>query len=217
MVNLDVHISSGMFGMILVEPKEGWPEVDHELYFGQHGLYTTGAAGEEGHHDFGMEAMAAGEPTYVLTNGEKYAITPDVHGSSTIEVGDTARVLFAVGGPGPDSSFHPIGSVWDEVYPQGATQRDPHVNVQTTPIKPGATVVATLHAEVPGRIKLVDHTLSRVARKDNMVVIMRERGQPRRFRPRTVGVGRPDVSVYSVRVRTFSLIDDSSSGNRHRR
>jgi nitrite reductase (NO-forming) len=172
--NLDMHISSGMFGMIMVEPEEGLPEVDHEFYFGQHELYTTGEAGEEGHHDFDMDAMAAEEPTYVLTNGEKYAITPDVHGAPAMEVGDTARVFFAVGGPNLDSSFHPIGSVWDEVYPQGATQSDPHVNVQTTPVKPGSTVVATLHAEVPGPIKLVDHALSRVARKGNMAVIMRE-------------------------------------------
>ena len=172
--NLDYHISSGMFGMILVEPEAGLPDVDHEFYFGQHELYTTGETGEEGHHDFDMEAMAAEEPTYVLTNGEKYAITPDVHGAPTMQVGETARVFFAVGGPNLDSSFHPIGSVWDEVYPQGATQSDPHVNVQTTPVKPGSTVVATLHAEVPGPIKLVDHALSRVARKGNMAVITRE-------------------------------------------
>ncbi|MFB6175559.1 MAG: multicopper oxidase domain-containing protein, partial [Halobaculum sp.] len=48
--NMDYHISSGMFGMILVEPKDGLPEVDRELYFGQHELYTDKAAGEEGHH-----------------------------------------------------------------------------------------------------------------------------------------------------------------------
>jgi len=172
--NLDYHISSGMFGMILVEPEDGLPEVDHEFYFGQHELYTKGAAGEEGHHDFDFEAMKAEDPTYVLTNGEKYAITPDVHGPASMEVGDTARVYFAVGGPNHDSSFHPIGSVWDEVYPQGALKSDPHVNVQTTPVKPGSTVVATLHAEVPGAIKLVDHALTRVARKGNMAVIMRE-------------------------------------------
>ena len=172
--NLDYHISSGMFGMILVEPEEGLPEVDHEFYFGQHELYTTGEVGEAGHHDFDFESMKAEDPTYVLTNGEKYAITPDVHGAPTMQVGDTARVYMAVGGPNLDSSFHPIGSVWDEVWPQGSLESDPHVNVQTTPVKPGSTVIATLHAEVPGAIKLVDHALTRVARKGNMAVIMRE-------------------------------------------
>jgi nitrite reductase (NO-forming) len=175
--NLDYHISSGMFGLILVEPEDGLPEVDRELYFGQHELYTTGEAGAEGHHDFDIESMKAEDPTYVLTNGEKYAITPDRYGAPSLEVGETARVYFAVGGPNLDSSFHPIGSVWDEVYTQGAFQSDPHVNVQTTPVKPGSTVVATLHAEVPGPIKLVDHALTRVARKGNLAIINREGDQ----------------------------------------
>ncbi|MDQ2073972.1 copper-containing nitrite reductase [Haloarcula sp. NS06] len=172
--NLDMHISSGMFGMILVEPKEGLPEVDHEFYFGQHELYTTGDTGEKGHHDFDMEAMAAEEPTYVLMNGEKYAITPDRYGSPSMSVGDTARVYFVTGGPNLDSSFHPIGSVWDEVWQQGAIAGPPNKYVQTTPVKPGSCAITTLHAEVPGPIKLVDHALSRVARKGTMAIINRE-------------------------------------------
>jgi len=172
--NVDMHISSGMFGLILVEPKEGLPEVDHELYFGQHELYTTGETGEKGHHDFDIDAMAAEEPTYVLLNGEKYAITPDGYGAPSLGVGETARVYFAVGGPNLDSSFHPIGSVWDEVWQQGALASEPNRFVQTTPVKPGSCAVATLHAEVPGPIKLVDHALSRVARKGMLAVIQRE-------------------------------------------
>ncbi len=175
--NLDYHISSGMFGMILVEPEDGLPEVDHEFYFGQHELYTTGEAGEKGHHDFDMEAMAAENPTYVLMNGEKYAITPDRYGVPSMRVGETARVFFVAGGPNQTSSFHPIGSVWDEVWPQGAIASDPHRFVQTTPVQPGSCAIATLHAEVPGPIKLVDHALSRVARKGLMGVIQREGGE----------------------------------------
>jgi len=182
--NLDMHISSGMFGMILVEPEDGLPEVDHEFYFGQHELYTTGEAGEEGHHDFDMDAMAAEEPTYVLMNGEKYAITPDRYGAPTMQVGDTARVYFVAGGPNLDSSFHPIGSVWDEVWQQGAIAGPPNKFVQTTPVKPGSCAIATMHAEVPGPIKLVDHALSRVARKGTMAVINREgEANPEVFQP----------------------------------
>jgi nitrite reductase (NO-forming) len=169
--NLDYHISSGMFGAILVEPEDGLPEVDHEFYLGQHELYTKGEAGEEGHHDFDFEAMANEEPTYVLMNGEKYAIGPQGYNDMQIQTGESARVYYAVGGPNYDSSFHPIGSVWDEVWPQGAIKSDPHRYVQTTPVKPGSTVIATLHAPVPGPIKLVDHALSRVARKGLLGVI----------------------------------------------
>jgi nitrite reductase (NO-forming) len=75
--NLDYHIPSGMFGMILVEPKDGLPRVDEEVYLGQHEVYTDKAVGEKGHHNFSLEGMKAEEPTYVLFNGEKYPFTPD--------------------------------------------------------------------------------------------------------------------------------------------
>ena len=169
--NLDYHISSGMFGAILVEPEEGLPEVDHEFYLGQHELYTNGAAGEKGHHEFSFDAMAMEEPSYVLINGEKYAIGPQLYDEMQMKVGETARIYYAVGGPNLFSSFHPIGSVWDEVYPQGAIASEPHRYVQTTPVLPGSTTIATLHAPVPGPIKLVDHALSRVGRKGCLAVI----------------------------------------------
>jgi nitrite reductase (NO-forming) len=109
--NVDYHISSGMFGAILIEPEEGLPEVDHEFYLGQHELYTTGEPGEKGHHDFDFEAMAAEDPTYVLINGEKYAIGPDGYDEMRMETGETARIYYAVGGPNHFYSFNPIGSV----------------------------------------------------------------------------------------------------------
>jgi len=169
--NLDYHISSGMFGIILVEPEDGLPEVDHEFYLGQHEVYTDGEAGQEGHHTFDMGAMAREEPTYVLINGEQYAITPDNYGAMAAETGETARVYYCVGGPNLASSFHPIGSVWDELYPQGGLGGRPQRNIQTTPVQPGSTAIATMHYPVPGPIKLVDHALSRVARKGAMAVI----------------------------------------------
>jgi nitrite reductase (NO-forming) len=169
--NVDYHISAGMFGLIVVEPEEGLPAVDHEFYLGQHELYTKGAAGEEGHHDFDFESMAAEDPTYVLMNGEKYAITPDTHDEMNVETGDTARVFYAVGGPNLTSSVHAIGSVWDEVWAEGALANDPQRYVQTLPVAPGSACVATMSFPVPGDFKLVDHALSRVARKGAIAVV----------------------------------------------
>ena len=169
--NLDYHISSGMFGIILVEPEEGLPEVDREFYLGQHEVYTDGEAGQEGHHTFDMGAMAREDPTYVLINGEKYAITPNKYADMTAETGETARVFYCVGGPNLTSSFHPIGSVWDEVYTQGGLGGTPQTNIQTTPVMPGSTAIATMHFPVPGPVKLVDHALSRVARKGALAVL----------------------------------------------
>jgi len=172
--NVDYHISSGMFGIILVEPEEGLPEVDHEFYLGQHELYTNGQTGQKGHHEFDFGRMAMEDPTYVLMNGEKYAITPDNYDEMRVETGDTARVFFGVGGPNKLSSFHPIGSVWDEVWEQGALASDPDRYVQTTPVLPGSACVATMSFPVPGGFKLVDHALSRVARKGALAVVTAE-------------------------------------------
>jgi nitrite reductase (NO-forming) len=162
--NMDQHISAGMFGMILVEPKEGLPEVDHEFYFGQHELYTDKSTGESGHHRFDMDAMAREDPTYVLLNGEKYAYAAAKHGPLKASVGETARVYLVVGGPNLSSNFHPIGNVWTEAYRDGSLGR-PEEHIQTMKVPPGSCMVGEMDLPVPERIKLVDHALSRVARK----------------------------------------------------
>jgi nitrite reductase (NO-forming) len=37
-----MHIANGMYGLILVEPKEGLPKVDKEFYICQGDFYTKG-------------------------------------------------------------------------------------------------------------------------------------------------------------------------------
>lgn len=163
--NLDYHISAGMFGMILVEPKEGLPEVDREFYLGQHELYTDKKTGEEGHHGFDFESMAAEEPTYVLLNGEKDAYAAARYGPLEAEVGETVRVFMVEGGPNGTSNFHPIGNVWSKAWPNGAIASVPDKYVQSMKVAPGSCFVGEMKTPVPSRIKLVDHALSRVARK----------------------------------------------------
>jgi len=172
--NMDMHISAGMFGMILVEPEDGLPEVDNELYFGQHELYTDKSAGEEGHHGFSMGSMAEEDPTYVVLNGEKYAITGDGYGAPTVEVGETTRVYMVCGGPNVTSNFHPIGNVWTEAYPNGAVAGEPDRFAQTMKVAPGSTFVGTMDHPVPETIKLVDHALSRVTRKGLLAEVVVE-------------------------------------------
>jgi len=169
--NLDVHISSGMFGIILVEPKEGLPDVDHEFYFGQHEVYTDAPAGKEGKHGFDFDSMKAEDPNYVLLNGEKYAYAAARHGPLEVQKGDTARVFFVAGGPNLSSNFHPIGNVWTEAWRDGALAGDPEQYVQTMKVPPGSCMVGTMDYPVPSRIKIVDHALSRVARKGMLAEI----------------------------------------------
>ena len=50
-----MHVGNGMYGLILVEPKEGLPPVDKEFYVMQGDFYTKGKFGEEGLQPFDME------------------------------------------------------------------------------------------------------------------------------------------------------------------
>ena len=175
--NMDHHISAGMFGAILVEPEDGLPEVDRELYFGQHELYTKGDPGEEGHHAFDMDAMAAEEPTYVCLNGEAYAFTENGYGPVTVDKNERVRIFWANGGPNLTSSWHAIGNVWETFYRDGDLVSEPDRYVETAPVVPGSVAAAEIDTPVPGQIKLVDHALSRVVRK-GMLGAIKVEGEP---------------------------------------
>lgn len=175
--NLDMHISSGMFGMIVVEPPNGLPTVDHEFYFGQHELYTNEDTGKKGHHRFNLGAMEREDPTYVLLNGEKHAWAAANRGPLSVPQGDTVRVFLVVGGPNLSSNFHPIGNVWSRAYRDGGIPEDGDLdayadrNIQTMKVPPGSCMIGEMETPVTSRIKLVDHALSRVVRKGMLAEI----------------------------------------------
>jgi nitrite reductase (NO-forming) len=168
---LDYHISAGMFGMILVEPKDGLPEVDREFYLGQHELYTDKETGKKGHHKHDIDSMVNENPNYVLFNGGKYAWAAANEGPMKAKVGETVRVFMVVGGPNVSSNFHPIGNVWSRAYRDGGLPEDGDFesyadrNIQTMKVPPGSCMIGEMELEVPERIKLVDHALSRVRHK----------------------------------------------------
>jgi nitrite reductase (NO-forming) len=155
------HISAGMYGLILVEPKEGLPKVDKEFYVMQGDLYTSHAFGTRGHHVYSPEKAADELPTYYTFNGAVGALTKEHRMSA--KVGDTVRVYFGVGGPNKVSSFHVIGEILDRVYSEGSTNTVKQ-NVQTTLVPAGGSTIVDFKVEYPGKYLLVDHALSRVAK-----------------------------------------------------
>jgi nitrite reductase (NO-forming) len=157
-----MHIGSGMYGLILVEPKEGLPKVDREYYVMQGEFYTTGRFGEEGMQSFDMAKAIDERPPYVVFNGAVGSLVGDK--AMTAQVGERVRIFFGVGGPNLTSSFHVIGEIFDTVYPEAAL-RDPQHNVQTTLVPAGGATVVEFKAEVPGTFVLVDHSLTRAFNK----------------------------------------------------
>jgi nitrite reductase (NO-forming) len=157
-----MHIGNGMYGLILVEPKEGLPKVDKEFYVMQGEFYTTGKYGEEGLQSFDMAKAIDERPPYIVFNGSVGSLVGDL--AMTASVGETIRLYFGVGGPNVTSSFHIIGEIFDKVFPEAGLSL-PNKNVQTTLVPSGGATVVEFKVDVPGTFILVDHSLTRAFNK----------------------------------------------------
>jgi nitrite reductase (NO-forming) len=157
------HISSGMYGLVLVEPVGGLPPVDREFYVMQGEIYTEQPFGTEGHLDFSYDKMLDEDAEYFVFNGAAGALTTDEN-ALRANVGETVRIYFGVGGPNAISSFHLIGEIFDKVYDQASLTAPALTDVQTTLVPSGGASVVEFTLNVPGRYILVDHALSRLER-----------------------------------------------------
>jgi nitrite reductase (NO-forming) len=156
-----MHIANGMYGLILVEPKEGLPKVDREYYVCQGDFYTKGKNGDPGLQPFDMEKAVREQPDYVLFNGSVGAISGD--NALTAKVGETVRLYLGNGGPNLVSSFHVIGEIFDKVSVEGGDLQN--ANGQTTLIPSGGAAVVEFKVEAPGTFILVDHSIFRAFNK----------------------------------------------------
>ena len=153
-----MHIANGMYGLILVEPKEGLPKVDHEYYLMQGDFYTAGRNGEQGLQPFSMAKAMDERPEYVVFNGAVGSTVGDK--ALTAKVGETVRLFVGDGGPNLVSSFHVIGQIFDTVWPEGNLSVPTH-NVQTTLIPAGGAAIVQFQMSVPGTFIIVDHSIER--------------------------------------------------------
>ncbi len=162
-----MHIANGMYGLILVEPKDGLPKVDRELYVMQSEFYAKpGAPGQPQTLD--MDKGAAEQPTYVVFNGSVGALTGDK--APQVNVGESVRLYVGNGGPNLTSSFHVIGEVFDNVYGEGGT-RISQQNVQTTLVPAGGSAIVEFRAEKKGTLIMVDHAIFRAFNKGALGMI----------------------------------------------
>lgn len=155
--NMAVHMAHGMYGLILVEPKEGLPKVDKEFYVMQGEIFTAGAIGRKGLQVFDAQKMMDGVPSYVTFNGRPEGVV----GKMYAEVGDRIRMYVGNGGVAHNSSFHVVGEIFDIVYPEASMGGSLFKNVQTTNIPAGGATIVEFTVDYPGTYVLVDHALMR--------------------------------------------------------
>jgi nitrite reductase (NO-forming) len=151
------HVSNGMYGLLLVEPEGGLPQVDREFYVMQGELYTTRPFGAQGDQEMNYEKLMSEQPDYFLFNGAVSALTRE-H-PLRARVGETIRIFFGVGGPNFTSSFHVIGQIFERVQPSGGAGLK---DAQTVSVAPGSAAAFDLSLSQAGHFSLIDHALSRV-------------------------------------------------------
>jgi nitrite reductase (NO-forming) len=107
------HIANGMFGMVIVEPRAGLPKVDQEFAFVQSEWYL-GAQGAPA--DYLKANQTAPSPDFVVFNGiaNQYKDNP-----VQVAAGKRVRVFVLDAGPSVDSSFHVVGTIFDNVIKEG--------------------------------------------------------------------------------------------------
>lgn len=149
------HIANGMHGVIIVQPKDGFPTDDEVYVIIQNEWYkyndlddmTNGVPSQV---VFSAKALHDGQPN---TNGTTTALKDTPLGA---KVGEKVRFYVNNVGPNEVSSFHIIGTIMEDVYLDGnPVNYYKGMQTVTLPASGGAVVEFTL--KVPGTYPFVTH------------------------------------------------------------
>lgn len=152
------HIANGMHGTIIVKPKDGYPtdsEIDREFVIVQNEWYKYNdlndfTNGVPSNVVFSAKALKEGD---VNTNGTVGAL---VDTPLLAKVGDKVRIYVNNIGPNEVSSFHVVGTLFDNVYIDGNPfNRMKGMQTVMLPASGGAVVEFTVTKE--GSYPLVTH------------------------------------------------------------
>ncbi|MEM4417833.1 MAG: multicopper oxidase domain-containing protein, partial [Nitrososphaerota archaeon] len=157
------HTLSGMYGMVVVEPKHQKYRLEEELgrepdiraYIIQHELYANG-------RDF-----YDGKPIYVMFNGGvfRYLSEPIL-----ARPGDYIRFYFLNVGPSLTSSFHVVGGIWEYVY-HGGNPDNVEKGLQTVTVGPTDSYVIEWRVPSEGGFLFVSHAFGTQAIKGAVGVV----------------------------------------------
>jgi nitrite reductase (NO-forming) len=145
-----MHLGSGMYGAIIVSPREGMPPAK-EFVLLQAEFYLADAA--NGLRAFDYAKMLATVPDFVAFNGRpnQYIKEP-----IKVKLGDRVRFWVVNAGPTHPSHFHIVGEQFDTVY-LGAPPGNSIRGVQTWSVPPGGGMCFDLVCDVAGEFPFVNH------------------------------------------------------------
>ncbi|HJV87394.1 MAG TPA: multicopper oxidase domain-containing protein [Noviherbaspirillum sp.] len=153
------HIASGMYGAVVVEPREGYPtKVDREYVIIQSEFYVKPAPGN---------AKVEGVPLYVL-DGDRlrnaqstYTVFNGVHNGMMrnplpVKAGERVRLYVLNVGPSKTSSFHVVGTIFDRVWMEGNPDNQ-FRGMQTVLLGSSNSAIVEFMIPEEGSYVMVDH------------------------------------------------------------
>lgn len=150
-----MHMTYGMIGMVIVEPKDGFPDkVDHEFAIVQNEYYLKKLNDTSYTPD--TSAARLKQPTFVTFNGKvaQYMLNP-IH----VKAGDRIRIYFMNDGPNNATSFHVIGTIFDKVWLDGNPKNELQ-GMQAAYIGPACGAIFEFVLPEKGRYTFVDHSFA---------------------------------------------------------
>jgi nitrite reductase (NO-forming) len=149
-----MHLGAGMFGAMIVDPKEGWSPAQ-EFALVQSEYYLTDDGSGTGTMTSNYAAMVGnGTPSLTVFNGyaNQYAENP-----IPCKVGEPMRVFVMNAGPNAWTSFHVVGTIFDRAYVNGNPKNE-LVGLQSITIGPGDGAVVEFSLAEPGHYPFVNHS-----------------------------------------------------------
>ncbi|MFZ4756340.1 MAG: multicopper oxidase domain-containing protein [Miltoncostaeaceae bacterium] len=143
------HIANGMYGMIIVEPKEGLPPVDREVALVQSDFYVSDTPGTT----VDDKKLMNDAPTVVAFNGyaAQYKANPIM-----IKRGEQVRAFILAAGPNTWSAFHVVGTIFDRAWTDGNPANEV-VGNQTLNLSASQGSIAEFHVDQEGIYPFVTH------------------------------------------------------------
>ncbi|MCC6791310.1 MAG: multicopper oxidase domain-containing protein [Thermomicrobiales bacterium] len=152
-----MHIGAGMYGAMIVDPKEGWSPAQ-EFAFVQSEIFLKDDGSGIMQPDY-TKMLGNGMMDYCVFNG--YA-NQYVENPIAVEVNAPVRVFVVNAGPDVWSSFHVVGTIFDAVYVNG-NPANKLVGLQSISIGPGDGAVVEFTLDEPGEYPFVNHAFGHAA------------------------------------------------------
>ncbi len=152
------HIANGMYGAIVVQPREALPAVDNEyVLVGSEWYMTSDGIAEPASLD--MAKARARMPDWVTFNGyaNQYVTHP-----LTAKQGETTRFWVVAAGPTNNVNFHIVGTIFDRAWVNSDLTNPPQQGVQTVVVPAGGGAVFDVKVDDEGLYPFVSHAFADV-------------------------------------------------------